>query len=395
MPEGDQDEHAEQASESPPYVFDDADVTTAAALLSAGCADLDYGYRAVRRLTAAAEVLGVGDSPLMWELVHAVGHDLQHDAGGRPGCSLGREVDERLLRWPRPVANAPDDALRLWEAAAAAVTVPAAVARLEDLLFSRRVGNGLERARRASASYLEAVDDASEIGMSEVDALLRAWTLTRSVGEVELEAEIRDRMAGVVRALMEQDPGSQPGVVLPFLRALAQAPLEGPDPHDVDGLLARAASVYRSGYLGSQIAADRRARAGGDETRLKQIACDEVAAYFAEANDSRNAAVRMHHLNAAARVATDREGSRTSLGKPPPRCSASIPQNSGCSAFESSQRSRSTSPRAMSPRSPAGAHGEKGLPTSSPPTFPRAHSTRCEAPPRRPLGPSQLCFLRR
>ena len=39
---------------------------------------------------------------------------------------------------------------------------------------------------------------------------------------------------------------------------------------------------------------------------LEQIARDEVAAFFAEADDSANAAVRMHHLNAEARLATDR-----------------------------------------------------------------------------------------
>jgi len=196
--------------------------------------------------------------------------------------------------------------LQLWEAAAGVVTAPAAVARLEDLLFERRAGNGLERARRASTSYLAAIDAAAEFGMGEADALLRAWTLARSVKEPAVEAEVRLRLAQVSAAMMEEEPGSHPGVVLPLLGALAQDSLSNPDPHDVDALLALAASVFQKGYLASEISGYRRGRAAGEAGRLEQIARDEVDAYFKEAKASTNAAARMHHLNAAGRVATDR-----------------------------------------------------------------------------------------
>jgi hypothetical protein len=186
------------------------------------------------------------------------------------------------------------------------VTAPAGIARLEDLLFERRVGNGLQRARRAATGYLAAVDAAAEFGMDEVDALLRAWTLARSIKEGAIEADVRRRMAEISAAVMEDAPGAWPGVVLPLLQALSQGPMIEADPHDVDGLLTRAASVFRKGCLAAQIAADRRGRAAGDRVVLDQIARDEVAGYFAEADDSANTAVRMHHLNAAARVATDR-----------------------------------------------------------------------------------------
>lgn len=148
-----------------PYVFDPSHVADAAAMLDSACTDLQHGYTSERRVIALADARGLGDSPLMWELVHAVGHDLQREIGGRPGCSLGRNIDEHLLRWPRPVASAPADALQLWEAAAMSVTAPAAIARMEDLLFERRVGNGLHRARRAASNYLLAIDVAAELGM--------------------------------------------------------------------------------------------------------------------------------------------------------------------------------------------------------------------------------------
>ena len=88
-----------------PYVFDPSHVADAAAMLDSACTDLQHGYTSERRVIALADARGLGDSPLMWELVHAVGHDLQREIGGRPGCSLGRNIDEHLLRWPLRIAG--------------------------------------------------------------------------------------------------------------------------------------------------------------------------------------------------------------------------------------------------------------------------------------------------
>ena len=308
MPDDSQDDDA-RGGDPPtpePYSFDASHVPDAVALLDATCIDLDHGYATANRLIALAGAAGLADTPLMWELVRAIGHDLQLEVGGRPGCSLGRDIDEELLRWPRSIPAAPQDALLLWEATAGLLTAPAATARMEDLLFERRVGNGQYRVRRAAAAYLAAIDAAASFQHGEVNALLRAWTLARSVREVDVDAEVRRRMALKAAELMRAAPGTLPGVVLPLLSALARGPVVAPDPHDVDGLLETAAAVYRKGYLAEQIAADRRSRAGGDPTALERIARDEVGGFFAEAEDSPNAAVRMIHLNAAARVATNR-----------------------------------------------------------------------------------------
>lgn len=293
-------------AEPPRYIFDATAVPDATALLDEACIDLHQGYMTATRLAELAADRGLGDSPLMWELVHIVGHHLHREANDRAGCTLGRDVAEGRPRWPRPIAAAPPDALQLWEALASTVIAPPALARIEDLLFQRRVGNGRDRARRAAVAYLAAIDMSAEFGMDEVDALLRAWTLARSVREGAVDADVRRRMAEIAESIMAAAPGTRPGAVLPLLRALAHGPIIDPDPHDVDGLLESAATAFRKRYLASQIAADRRRRAAGDQTLLDRIARDEVAATLAEADDAVNTLVRVYHLNAAARLATDR-----------------------------------------------------------------------------------------
>lgn len=289
------------------YVFDPADVPVAAAIVDAAFTDLDFGYATVLRIQKAAKHQGTSGTSLEMELIHAAGHALQREIGGKPGCGLGRpELDSTLLRWPRPIAQTPDEVVRLWQEVAATATSPAAIARFQDLLFTKQVGNGLERVRRATAAYLAAIDASEAIGMDEVDTLLRVWSLGRAVREPDVDGEIRRRMVELATEVITTTPGAHPGVSLPLLRALAVGPVRHPDPHDVDALLAQAAATYTSDYLASQIARDRRSRAGRDQTKLDQIAQDEVAAYFAYADAATEPAVRMFRLNNAARVATQR-----------------------------------------------------------------------------------------
>lgn len=131
-------------------------------------------------------------------------------------------------------------------------------------LFERRVGSGLQRAQRAAANYLAALDASGNLGLDEVNALLRVWSLARSVRDSSIDAEVRKRLAGIATSVMDVAPGAQPGVVLPMLRALAQGPISPPDPHDVDSLLARAASLFRRGDL----ATHQRARRPGGTASL-------------------------------------------------------------------------------------------------------------------------------
>lgn len=290
-----------------PYVFDPTDVSAAVAIVDAVFTDLDFRFATINRFVETAKARSIDGTPLEAELVDAAGHLLHREVGGKPGCELGRSGLDDVRGWPRPIAEAPPDVVRLWREVAATATAPAAIAHFEDLLFVKRDGNGRERVRRAVGAYLAAVDAADELGMDEVDALLRVWSLGRAVREPDIDDEVRRRMMAIADQVMTMTPGASPGVALPMLSALAVGPVRaGVDLHDVDVALARAASMYVADYHATQIAADRRSRAGGDKAELERIAREEVAAYFTTAEAASNPAVRMIHLNDAARVATQR-----------------------------------------------------------------------------------------
>jgi hypothetical protein len=177
------------------YVFAAADVPVAVAIVDAAFSAIDFGYATVLRIKEAAVANGVGNTSLEMELIHAAGHELQREIAGKPGCELGRPELDDLLRWPRPIAQTPDDVVRLWREISGGAAAYGAIARFEDLLFTKRDGNGRDRVRRATTAYLAAVDAADTIDMDVVDALLRVWSLARAVREPDVDTEVRRRMA--------------------------------------------------------------------------------------------------------------------------------------------------------------------------------------------------------
>lgn len=288
-------------------MFDMTDLPIAIDIVDECFINLDFGHATITRIKDAARSRNVYDTPLEMELIHAAGHRLHRATGAKPGCELGQRDLDRNLRWPRPVAQTPQDALRLWQEMAISTSSQAAIARFEDLLFVKRQGNGLDRVRRSTAAYLAALDMTETTDMQTVTVLLRVWSLARAVGEPDLDEEVRRRMADIANEVMASSPGERPGVSIPVLEALAVGPIRDTgDPHDIDGILARAAAIHSRGYLATQIAAIRRGRAGGDRATLLQIAHDELAAYFADADSATEPAVRMFRLKDAATVATHR-----------------------------------------------------------------------------------------
>lgn len=290
-----------------PYEFNAADITVAVQLVAEALADASDGWLAASAITDAAKARGLPpDSPLVRELVLACCYPLRLAPMGQTGCEFGPPYGAHTP-WPsKPTAAV----LRLWREVAAAATAPRAVARFEDLLFTHRDGNGRDRALRAAKAYMESTPP--KLDLDGVEALVRAWSLARSVRLVDIEDRARATMAGHVQAILTHAPGEHAGVVLPMLAALAAAPVPAKrgdparaDAVDVDAMLTTAAHSFHKGYLASAVASLRRARTN-DAATIEGINRDEVRAYLDEAHAAPAAAVRQHHLQAAATVARDR-----------------------------------------------------------------------------------------
>ena len=340
------------APEPSPYHFDPADLPVAISVVYAAFSTTLDGFLAASAIADAAAARNLpNDSPLVREAALAASYPLRFERTGRAGCSLGPATGDGTAAWPPAIRSVEEPAVALWRALASAVAEPAAIARFEDLLFCRRDGNGRTRAMRAAEVYLHAAER-EDIDMDAVEAIVRAWSLARSVREEALEARIRQVLAEVADEVLTDVPGERPGVVLPMLGALAEGPIGAdrsrqPDPIDVDGLLTRAASAFSRGYLASEVAGYRRARTQ-DWCAYEIIGRAEVAAYLREAEGSANPAVRMHHLEAAARVARAR-GLPEPCGKRRLRCSASS-RPSGAEARHGDRVASSLRARVLAPQ---------------------------------------------
>ncbi|WP_203711341.1 DUF4209 domain-containing protein [Asanoa siamensis] len=287
-----------------PYQFDSAHPAVGGRLLDEACTGAQ-NYTDVALALAQAEIpdgVPAGEA-LRRELLLAFTYQLRLDLDGRDGCQL-----VALGGWLPPVREVTDQVVRLWRGTATAVAAPAAVARLEDLLFCRRDGNGRARVSRSAGAYLS-LAQGGVISMDVIDAVVRAWTLARSVGNHDLEAQARAQMAAILEEVMDRRPGESPGVVVPLLGALAAGPKtaardNAADPHDVDELLVRAAAVFVGNHA-TAIAGFRRRRTA-DTATLELIARDEVTGHQRHAEQATQPAVRMIRLREAAQVARAR-----------------------------------------------------------------------------------------
>jgi hypothetical protein len=190
--------------EPPPYQFDPADVAVATTVVDAAFAKTLDGFLAASAITEAAASHNLNkDSPLVRELVLAASYPLRLERSGRPGCELGPAAEVGTAPWPPAIRSVKPPVVELWRALAYTVTAPAAVARFEDLLFCRRDGNGFDRATRAAEAYLDAADR-GDLDMDAVEAIVRAWTLARSVRQEALEARIREKLAEIAADLLRR-----------------------------------------------------------------------------------------------------------------------------------------------------------------------------------------------
>ncbi|SBW21126.1 hypothetical protein FDG2_1909 [Candidatus Protofrankia californiensis] len=136
---------------------------------------------------------------------------------------------------------------------------------------------------------------------------MRAWTLSRRVGLVQLETEAVEAMKTMALEEVSDPEGGKAGVVLPLLTALAQPP-RGPSQASardasVEGLLDTALARYSSqAFLVSQITYLIRLYAIDDQ-RKELANRAEVQARLDAADGSSSQMVRMSFLTEAAALA--------------------------------------------------------------------------------------------
>src|SRR5207253_1496763 len=92
----------------------------------------------------------------------------------------------------------------LWIGLAGTVTHPISRARCHDIVFTLQLGqNNRDSAEQAARAYLDAVGGSLRI-REQSYGLLRAWTLTRSVGLASLETQVTAAMVDMADAVISR-----------------------------------------------------------------------------------------------------------------------------------------------------------------------------------------------
>jgi hypothetical protein len=191
----------------------------------------------------------------------------------------------------------------LWVELASTVTHPTARARCADLVFTLRLANSRDAAEQAVRGYLDLVGGSFRM-TEQSHALLRAWTLARSVKLLPLIQQVASAMLNTAEdALARQD---NPYVLVCMLDALtAPQRKKNAQPVDpkVDDLLDRALLAYSDTQIISQVAALVRRRAAGDDSRIRNASEVEIRGHLNDADRATDAIVVRAHLNNAASIA--------------------------------------------------------------------------------------------
>lgn len=283
----------------------DADlVPTLADLVDRACARVERVLQAsvqVRQL--AGELSLPVDAAAVREAAHTFAYLLKPSGNeARPGNSLIPEDGPSLA--PRALRDADEEVRRLWMDLANTVVHPIARARCWDIVFTLGLTrNKRDSAERAARAYVDTVGGNLDI-REQGEALLRALTLTRSVGLSSLEHEVSAVAFEVIEDVLARN--DDPYSVVPLLEALTAPQRNNPDVARQDRankLLDRALLTFSELHVVRDVAALIRKRSSGDTTRIDHASRVEIAAILAEADAARETLVAMFFLNQAASTA--------------------------------------------------------------------------------------------
>jgi Domain of unknown function (DUF4209) len=203
-------------------------------------------------------------------------------------------------QFPPPLADIDDDWLTTWAEVVDRSEAPVVVARLNDLLWERRVGERPDqRARRAIDSYLAMRE--SEEPMVAPDALTRALELARGLRDVERVPEISALIVDHARGSIEAEEW-EPGVALILIEALIELPA-GDRPEGLDELLEEVKTRYQADPYIVQSTTELQAALRRDQPEQEQALHAEAVERFRQAAGEASGILRVAHFQHALEIA--------------------------------------------------------------------------------------------
>jgi hypothetical protein len=200
--------------------------------------------------------------------------------------------------YPAALREVAAETVELWNEVEPHVIEPAGRARLSDLLFERRVGNGRDRAERAIDAYLALSERWPPV--ESIHLLPRALELARRVGTDDDVKRVHDRAVELADASLDVE-APKPGVPLRLLAMLVE---DGSSDSRIDECLARAREVLTYVHDATRVIELQRLRA--TEAAVREALDRELVAEHLSAGEGAEGFVRAHHLEAAAAHARDR-----------------------------------------------------------------------------------------
>ncbi|MFF3672333.1 hypothetical protein, partial [Microtetraspora malaysiensis] len=201
---------------------------------------------------------------------------------------------------PPRIETISQDVLSTWHELAPRVTAPAAIARLEHLLFERRYKSNRERIRRTITGYLKFPELWLESRLDATAALRHALHIARRTKQDDLAQQALAAMCELAEvSLTEESP--EPGVALRLIETL----LEDRDPpSELENLIQMAGRTYCDAWNADHIIKYKLMFAAKNGSSTEALHAERVDLWLSAAAAAEGI-VRSRHLLEAVKVARE------------------------------------------------------------------------------------------
>ncbi len=200
-------------------------------------------------------------------------------------------------QFPPPLGEIDDEWLTTWAEVADRGEMPVVLARLNDLLWERKLGERPDQ--RAIDSYL-AMRESKE-PMVAPDALVRALELARALHDTERAAEIATLVVAHARASIEGEEW-EPGVALILIEAAIELPA-AERPEGLSDVLEQVKTRYQADPYIVQSTTELQAALRRDDPEQEQALHAEAVERFRQAAGEAAGILRVAHLQHALEIA--------------------------------------------------------------------------------------------